>query len=108
MHSDWAMALNNKDEFDCIYFDYNKAFDRVNHSMLLKKLCDLGIDTRTYNWIKSYLTKRSFVVKVNEFLSDPSPCPSGVPQGSCLGPILFSIFVLDLKDNLPNGLNHKF
>ena len=104
---DWSLKLNKNEQFSCIYFDFSKAFDRVNHSLLLHKLNNLGIHKKTTDWIGSYLTNRSFQVRMNETLSGASPCSSGVPQGSCLGPILFKLFLLDLPREIPSGIAHK-
>lgn len=104
---DWAEYVNKTQQFDCVYFDLAKAFDRVDHSRLLKKLELCNVDKRSIAWIKDYLSARTFRVRVNGSLSDEAECCSGVPQGSCLGPLLFSIFILDLKSMLPEGVNYK-
>ena len=107
MTQDWAMFRNNRQAFDCVYFDFSKAFDRVCHSRLLVKLHRLAIDNKTISWISSYLQDRKFRVKLNSTFSSPGDCPSGVPQGSCVGPLLFCIFILDLKQVIPTGVTHK-
>lgn len=107
MTQDWAMYGNSKTSFDCVYFDFSKAFDRVNHSLLLGKLRHVGVDFKTLRWISSYLQNRTFCVNIDGKFSTLGLCPSGVPQGSVLGPLLFCIFILDLKDALPKGVTHK-
>ena len=74
----------------------SKAFDRVNHAILLKKLKSLGITGNLLEWLRAYLQDRSVRVSVDGALSKKINATSGVPQGSVLGPLLFLIYVNDL------------
>ena len=95
--------LDNKDT-DCIYLDYAKAFDKVDHQILLHKLKCYGITGKLLAWIKAFLSNRTQCVSINGTHSYSSEVRSGVPQGTVLGPILFLIFINDID----SCINHSF
>ena len=84
-------SFENNDIACCIFLDFAKAFDTVNHKILVDKLENFGIRGMALNWFKSYLYKRQQVVKINNIYSQPMEIKCGVPQGSVLGPLLFLI-----------------
>ena len=81
---------------DVVYLDFAKAFDKVDHGLLLHKLKLCGIGGKVGIWIHSFLDNRHQQVAVNGTLSERSRIISGVPQGSVLGPLLFLIFINDI------------
>ena len=79
-----------------IFIDLQKAFDTVNHEILLKKLDHYGFRGRIYDWFRSYLCERNQKVTINGYVSDNRVIYHGVPQGSVLVPILFLLYINDL------------
>ena len=80
----------------CIYNDFEKAFDRFNHDILLKKLWQYGFPYKTISFSATYLSGRTFRVSCRNHLSDTVTVNSGVPQGGNTGPNLFRYQIKDL------------
>jgi hypothetical protein len=91
-------------QVDCVYFDFSKAFDTVPHDILMVKLELYGITGKLLEWLKSYLAKRTFQVKVGGCLSKVYDISSGVPQGSNLGPLLFLLYINDIGKNIKSKI----
>ena len=91
-----------------IFVDFQKAFDTVNHEILLKKLEHYGFRGVINSWFRSYLTGRQQKVVINGFESENTYLLHGVPQGSVLGPILFLIYINDLHKSIKYSTTYHF
>lgn len=93
-------CLEDGGQVDVIFTDFSKAFDKVNHELLLQKLDSLGVGGSVLSWFQSYLIGRTQRVKIENSLSDTVNVTSSVVQGSHCGPILFSLFVNDITNDI--------
>ena len=89
-------ATDNKEHVIGVFLDFAKAFDTVNHRILLGKLAHYGIRGNILQWIQNYLSNRQQRVKLKGTTSTLSNITCGVPEGSILGPLLFLIYINDL------------
>ena len=95
-------------DVDVVYLDFSKAFDKVDHNILLAKLKNIGISEQLCVWISSFLKDRKQFVAVEGSFSAESSVISGVPQGTVLGPLLFLIFIADISDDLTSSTATSF
>ena len=104
----WREAIERKLFVGILFVDFTKAFDTVSHNILLQKLNDLGIRGDIWLWLKNYLTERRQFVRINGSDSDTHIIAHGVPQGSVLGPTLFSLFTNDLPKSLRSAETYLY
>ena len=100
VYEEVSRLVDGGESVDVILFDYSKAFDVVNHEILLTKLKCVGIDGLILAWISSFLTNRSMNVCVMGQRSSSKAILSGVPQGSVLGPLLFLVYINHIGSQL--------
>ena len=93
---------------DSVYLDFSKAFDKVDHGIVVKKLSLLGVRGKLLQWIESFLASRIQKVVVNGVLSEEVAVVSGVPQGSVIGPLLFLILLGDIDSNIASSFLSSF
>ena len=97
LSNDIFNGINNREMTLSCFIDMAKAFDTVNHQILLQKLSKLGIGNTLFNWVKNYLSDRKQCTTANSITSQFLDISRGVPQGSILGPLFFIIYVNDIK-----------
>ena len=100
--------LDNKTFVCGVFIDLEKAFDTVNHQILLKKLEHYGIRGVANQWFASYLSSRRQKVKFDNTYSKFLKVSCGVPQGSILGPLLFLIYINDMRNAVKHSVVHHF
>ncbi len=103
MCDEWFENMDRGELNGVVFLDIRKAFDSINHKILLNKLeTQFGIFNNELNWFKSFITNREQVCIINGYTSSPPKIVCGIPQGSILGPLLFLLYINDLPDVLQN------
>ena len=99
-----SLSNNPKSSVDMIYLDYAKAFDKVDHGVLLNKLKKIGICGKLGEWLHSFLTNMRQHVRIPGGVSKSDNVLSGVPQGTVLGPVLFLVLISDISSNVSSNI----
>ena len=99
---DWSEAKDKNERITAIFFDFAKAFDLVNHSLLLTKLQKI-LPQWLISWLAAYLSTRYQRIKIGQTITLWLPVEAGVIQGSVIGPILFILFISDINLYIPNN-----
>ena len=99
MYNDLFLAVDRDDEAVLILLDYSAAFDTINHNIFLDRLIKrYGITGSALNWFTSYFKDRSQSIVINDSVSKPHKPLEGVPQGSVIGPLSFTMYTSPLED----------
>ena len=101
--NEWYLNLDDKKYTGIVFIHLKKAFDTVDHAILAKKLYLYGVRNTESKWFQSYLSDRQQLCKVNGISSNLQFIKCGVPQGSCLGPLVFLLFINDMPLSLHNS-----
>ena len=102
--NDWAKTLDNRGHVDTFILDFERAFHTPPHELLKSKLFSYRIGGKTLKWIDSFLCFRKQRVVDNGVKSDWVPVLSGVPQGTVLGPLLFSLYINDISSDIESQI----
>ena len=105
---DWSRAIDEKQQVYEIFFDFNKAFDMVDHEHLLQKISiKKQLPNWLISWLAAYLQGRRQREVFGDIQTEWKQVKAGVIQGSVLGPVLFILFIIDINELMPDGTETK-
>ena len=105
----WRSAIDSNEVVCIVLVDFQKAFNCVSYCVLLRKLeKDFGINGVLLDWLRSYLDNRKQYTVLNGIASDLNTVKSGIPQGSVLGPTLFSLYTSDLPEAMTTATTYMY
>lgn len=99
----WKEKLNSNKVIVAVFLDLKRAFETIDRSILFQKLQRYGISEKAMEWIRSFLSNRKQRTRVTTVLSGDREVPLGLPQGSCIAPLLFILYINDIEDAIENG-----